>query len=297
MSKLKIAVLGVAASLIWCNSAFAADGLTLSIGADYTSGKYGGSDRTTVWSVPVSAKYTTGPVAFRVSVPWLRVSGTGVVVPSGLGGIGDDGGVSGGGGGGSVGAFGCAADNRSGARKPEDDGPCATTATTTTTAATRRTDSGLGDAVAAIVYTPINTKSTVVDITGKIKFPTANEKKTLGSGKTDYALQAEIEQAIGRGFINGGIGYKWLGDPAGVNLRNVIYGSVGGGYKPTAETTVGVTYDYARSARSGGTAPQEVSLYASQRLTKNIKLNASVFTGLSDGSPDWGAGVSLGYNF
>lgn len=292
-NKILIAALGFAA----CGNTLAADGFTFNIGTDYTSGKYGGTDRTTVWSIPVSAKYTTGPVALRVSVPWLRVSGTGVVIPSGLGGIGDDGGVSSGGGGGSVGAFGCAADNRRGASSPEDNGPCATTTTTTTTSATRNTESGFGDIVAAIVYTPINTKGTIVDVTGKVKFPTASETKALGSGKTDYALQAEIEQAIGNGFVNGGIGYKWLGDPAGVDLRNVFYGVIGGGYKPTAETTVGVAYDYARAARNGGKAPQEVSVYASQRLTKNIKLNGSIFAGLSDGSPDWGAGVSIGYNF
>lgn len=298
MSKNKMSMLNATLGLMVCGSTFAADGLTVNIGADYTSGKYGGTDRTTVWSVPVSAKYTTGPVALRLSVPWLRVSGTGVVIPSGLGGIGDDGGISSGGGGGSVGAFGCAADNRRGARKPEDDGPCATDPTgAAATGSARRTESGFGDIVAAVIYTPINTKGTIVDITGKIKFPTASEKKALGSGKTDYALQAEVEQAIGKGFINGGIGYKWLGDPAGVNLRNVVYGVVGGGYKPIAETTIGVAYDYARAARGGGTAPQEVSLYASQRLNKNVKLNGSIFAGLSDGSPDWGAGVSLGYNF
>lgn len=282
---------------VLCGNAAAADGFTFNVGTDYTSGKYGGTDRTNVFSIPVNAKFTTGPVALRVSVPWLRVSGTGVVVPNGLGGIGDDGGVSSGGGGGSVGAFGCAADNRGGARKAEDDGPCAATTSAATTSAARKTERGLGDIVAAIIYTPIQSGGTIVDITGKIKFPTANEKKALGSGKTDYALQVEGEQAIGKNFINGGIGYKWLGDPAGINLRNVVYGVVGGGYKPTAETTVGVAYDFAQAARSGGKAPQEVSLYASQRLTKNVKLNGSIFAGLSDGSPDWGAGVSLGYNF
>ncbi len=290
-------VITAVAGLIACGPVFAADGFTFNVGADYTSGKYGGTDRTTVWSIPVSAKYTAGPLALRVSVPWLRVSGTGVVIPSGLGGINDDGGVSSGGGGGSVGAFGCAADNRGGARKPEDDGPCATTTAATTGSAARTTESGFGDIVASAIYTPINRNGLILDITGKIKFPTASETKALGSGKTDYALQVEVEQAIGKGFVNGGIGHKWLGDPAGVDLRNVVYATVGGGFKPSGATTLGVSYDYARSSRSGGTAPQEVSVYASQRLTKNIKLNGSIFAGLSDGSPDWGAGVSLGYNF
>ncbi len=61
--------------------------------------------------------------------------------------------------------------------------------------------------------------------------------------------------------------------------------------------TAGVSYDYAAAARSGGTALQEISVYASQRLNKNFKLNGNVFKGLSNGSPDWGAGIGLGYAY
>jgi hypothetical protein len=148
-----------------------------------------------------------------------------------------------------------------------------------------------------VVYNAVNNKGLLLDVTGKVKFPTASETKALGSGKTDFALQVEAEQTIGVAYVNGGVGHKWLGDPAGIDLRNVWYGSVGGGYRPSAATTVGISYDYARSARSGGIAAQEVSLYASQRVSKNVKLNGSIYKGLSDGSPDWGAGVGLAYNF
>jgi hypothetical protein len=282
-----------------CSNAIAADGLTINVGGDYTSGTYGGTDRTTITSVPISAKYRTGPVTLRMSVSWLSVTGNGAVIPSGLGGIGHEGGSgASGGGGGSVGVFGCAADNRRGARKPEDNGPCATTAAGATAVATgRSTEQGFGDIVAAAIFHAVDTKGLFVDITGKVKFATASETKGLGSGKNDYALQVEADQAIGKAFVNAGIGHKWLGDPVGITLRNVWYGSIGGGFKPSANTTVGMSYDYGQAARSGGTDAQEISLYASQRLSRNIKLNGSFFKGLSDGSPDWGVGVGLGYNF
>lgn len=274
-------------------------GFTLNLGADYSSGDYGGIERTKVISVPLSAKYRTGSLTLRLSTSWLSVSGTGAVIPTGLGGIGhDSGSSSGSSGGGSQGVFGCAEDNRRGARKPEDDGPCATTVTGQTTVATaRKTEQGFGDTVAAATYHAIDTNSLTLDITGKIKFATASETKGLGSGKTDYALQIFAEKSIGNGFIDGGVGYKWLGDPTGISLRNVWYGAVGGGVKVSGDTTVGIAYDYGQSARSGGTAGQEVTLYASQRLSKNIKLNANLFKGLSDGSPDWGAVINLGYSF
>ena len=51
------------------------------------------------------------------------------------------------------------------------------------------------------------------------------------------------------------------------------------------------------AARSGGPMPQELSFYVSQSMSKNIKLNGNIYTGLSNGSPDWGAGVGLGYTY
>lgn len=274
-----------------------ADGFSVGVGADYSSGKYGGTDRTEIASVPMNAKYVAGPLTLKMSVSWISVTGTGVIIPSGLGGIGSNGGETGSGG--STGVFGCAADNRSGARKAEDNGPCATTAVVVAgaAAALRRTQQGFGDIVAAATYNALNSKGLSIDVTGKVKFATASDTKGLGSGKMDYALQFEAEQSIGKGYVNGGVGYKWLGDPVGVALNNVWYSSVGGGIKLSDAVTAGVSYDYAAAARSGGTALQEISLYASQRLNKNFKLNGNVFKGLSNGSPDWGAGIGLGYAY
>lgn len=309
MTRNKIPIIISGAYLAACGSAFAADGLRLdglsvNVGADYSSGKYGGADRTTIWSIPISAKYVTGPVAFRVATSWIRISGTGSVIPSGLGGIGDDSGFGlGGSGGGSIGPYGIpGCDSRRGASKPEDDGPCVTGSTAGTTTGTRTTrsrttDTGMGDIVASVLYTPIDRNGLVIDLIGKVKFATASQRKGIGSGKTDYAMQAEAEQSMGMAFVNGGVGYKWLGDPAGISLRNIVFGAIGGGYKPNTDTTIGISYDYSQSARSGGTAAQEISVYASEWLTKKIKLNGFAHKGLSDGSPNWGAGVSLGYRF
>ena len=292
-NKVLYALINIACAAIW-NSAFAADNLTINVGAEYSSGKYGGAERTSIAGVPVSAKYTAGPLTLRMSVSWLSISGTGVIIPSGIGGIGSSSSGSGSSGG-SVGVFGCAADNRSGARKPEDNGPCATTIGAG--AGARRTEQGFGDVNAAVTYNAITSKGLTMDITGKVKLPTASDTRGLGSGKTDYALQVEAEQAVGKGYINGGIGYKWLGDPTGISLRNVVYGSIGGGFKLSGDTTIGVAYDTASAARSGGPIPQELSFYVSQSMSKNIKLNGNIYKGLSNGSPDWGAGVGLGYTY
>ena len=294
--------LTAATAMLALSTACRADGFSAGVGTDYSSGKYGGTEATTITSIPFYAKYTSGPLTLKAYLPWLQVTGPGNVIPSGIGGLRGPGGAAGGGGsGGSVGAFGCPADTRGGASKPEDNGPCAAAPAAggsgTIATATRKTEQGLGDIVVGATYNAIDANGLLLDVTGRVKFATASEERGLGSGKTDYALQLESEKSIDRGFINGGLGYKWLGDPTGVSLRNVWYGGVGGGVKFTPDTTAGVSFDYASAANAGGQPAKELSLYVSQRMSQTLKLNASIFKGLSDGSADWGAGVGLSYAF
>lgn len=279
-------------SALFSANAFA-DGFSASVGGDYSTGKYGSGQSTNVFYMPLSATYETGTLTYRVIVPWIRVTGSGDIVPGGFGG-------SGAGSSGGVGTFGCAGDNRKGASKPEDNGPCAgTTTSTTSTNRSRSTESGLGDIVAAATYNAIDGGDTgfVVDFTGRIKFATASESRGLGSGKTDYALQMNVDKNFDGPYVSFGLGYKWLGEPRGVSYDNVTYGSLGGGYKFSKLTSVGVSYDWATAAVDGATRPQEVSIYASHYINDQYKLSGVIYSGLSDASPDVGGGVTLSYYF
>ena len=51
------------------------------------------------------------------------------------------------------------------------------------------------------------------------------------------------------------------------------------------------------SSVSGGTKPQEVSMYGSYYINNNYKLDAVIYGGLSDASPDVGGGLTLKYYF
>jgi hypothetical protein len=277
-------------------SAFA-DGFSASVGGDYSTGEYGTNSSTNVFYMPFQANYETGAFTFGLTVPWIRVTGDGSIVPGGLG-------SSGGGSSGTAGTFGCLADNRKGASKPENNGPCAgvtnTTTTTTSTTSSRTTESGLGDIVAAITYNLLNGGDAgfVIDLTGRIKFPTANESKGLGSGKTDYAAQINVDKNFTGGvYLSAGLGYRVLGEPSGITYDNVTYGSLGGGYNFTKDTSVGVSYDWATAAVDGATSPQEMSVYASHFINDNYKISGVIYAGLSDASPDVGGGLTLNYYF
>src|SRR5215510_6681898 len=55
---------------------------TLSVGADYSTGKYGQSQSTDLLYVPVTAKHETGRWTFKLIVPYLHITGPGNVVGS-----------------------------------------------------------------------------------------------------------------------------------------------------------------------------------------------------------------------
>lgn len=246
------------APLLSAHAATNAD-LSVSVGAEYTSGDYGTSSKTKVWYFPVTLKYESDVDMLALTVPFLNVEGTGNVVVAG-------GGMEGG-------------------------GEHAVRHTTSST--TSRTESGLGDLVVTGSHKIAGTGSSRVDLTGKIKLGTADEAKNLGTGENDYAVQLDMENGYNSNSIYGSIGYKFLGDPPGTDYQNVFYGSLGFSRKLDAARTAGVELYAQEAATSGGTTPLELTLYLGSKMDKKTKLTGYVLKGLSDGSPDWGFGVAL----
>jgi len=72
----RLAVAIIATGLL-APAALAADEgkLTLSAGVDFSSGDYGSNTDTEVWYLPLTAKYELGRSIFKLTMPYLRVSG------------------------------------------------------------------------------------------------------------------------------------------------------------------------------------------------------------------------------
>ncbi len=150
----------IVAGLCLSNSVYAQDGeFSFSSGFDYSKGDYGSATDTEIWYIPVTGNYEKGPWRFRVTVPYITIEGPGGVVG------GTEGGLVVSGGGGVV-----------------------------------TKESGLGDVVAAASYTinPSNVYIPFIELTGKIKFPTADEDDGLGTGEHDYTIQADLYQSLGK---------------------------------------------------------------------------------------------------
>lgn len=238
-------------------TAHAADSqATVTTGVDYSSGKYGGTQATDITYIPVIGKYESGPYVFKLTVPYIRVT-----APSGGTVVSVD--------------------------------PSGRLVRRSVGAPT--TNSGLGDIVAGLSYNVLNDSSTltVMDITGKIKFGTADDSKGLGTGKMDYAMQADLYKTYDKTTALATLGYRMMGSPAGVNLNNVWYGSVGGSYKFSQETSGGVMLDLRQASTSSGVEGRELMVYVTQKTSGNTKLQGYVIKGLTDASPDLGIGVMV----
>lgn len=229
---------------------------TLSSGVDYSSGKYGTKDRTDITSVPVIGKLEYQDWVFKLTVPYVTITGPGNISPG-------------------IGKF-------------KD-----------TTTTKRTTESGLGDIVAAATYTVYGDGQSRpgVDLTGKVKFGTADEQKGLGTGENDYIAQVDLYQSFGDFTAMGSIGYRVYGDTNSAPLDNVFFGSVGGTYKLAPSTSIGVSYDYRPSIVSNGSELSEMTAFLNHKIADHWKAQAYLVKGFADGSPDYGGGVLVGYVF
>jgi hypothetical protein len=199
--------------------------LRFSTGVEYSTGKYGGADDIEELYVPFTFRAGFDRIGFRLTVPWLSVTG------------------------------------------PED------------------TIMTFYDLYVS------DTANFVVDVTGKIKFGTADETRGLGTGENDYTLQLDAYRFFDKFSLQGTAGYRLRGDPPGVALNDVLLASVGAAYMASDNALVGMYFDYRESAISGTDDIQELSGFASFRLGSAWRMEVYAFTGLTDSSTDFGGGI------
>ena len=158
------------------------------------------------------------------------------------------------------------------------------------------TESGLGDVIAGITIYDVAYSEELglaLDLAGKIKFGTADETKGLGTGEQDFTIRADLYKFFEQFTLLTSAGYKLRGDPAGIDLDNVLLASFGGVYLPTDNTSFGLIYDYRESAFIDGENITELSAFASQQIDDRWAIQFYAFTGFSDSSADWGAGIQI----
>lgn len=233
------------------------DGAGAGVGFDYSRGNYGEASATEILYLPVYLKYDAGPWAFKVTLPYLYVKAPANVV---------------------------IADGRPVARAG---------------GGARTSEQGLGDIVASAGYTAYESAASgiILDVIGKLKLPTADEDRGLGTGETDYSVQADGYKSLRSVSLLGTLGYRWIGSPEGVDLDNVWFGTLGAVRKINPQWSAGLLYDYREASSERGSPQSEATAFVSRRLDAQTKAQLYTVKGFSDGSPAWGAGAALTRSF
>jgi len=235
----------------------------LSTGYEYSSGKYGQSVTTKIETIPITWNYLSGSWNLTLSVPYIRVTGNGVVIP------GPGGPLASGNPGGGRGQFG---------------GTASTTQTVT--------NSGLGDVLVSTgyVFYPANA---FYEIAGKVKFGTADADKGLGTGKNDYYLQ--LDGVLGKGSVSPffTLGYVITGDSTNYTYNDVPYGRLGLTFKTGPASNTGLSYDYRQATIEGGDDLRQASVFIGWNNAEQRYTTLSVLVGFTDSSPDYGVNLTF----
>lgn len=155
------------------------------------------------------------------------------------------------------------------------------------------TQSGLGDITASAGYTFYEGDSLALDLVGNVKFGTANPDKNLGTGMNDYSVQIDSYYGIKLISLFATAGYKIIGAPEGVSVRNIAYGTVGISQKLSDTASVGIALDAAQTSNELYPGTRELTVFISKKLSKTAKISAYILKGFTDSSPDSGYGVSV----
>jgi hypothetical protein len=235
------------------------DRINIFTGIDYSSGDYGsGSADTDILYLYGAGEVEVGRWRARVTVPWIDIDGPGGVT----GGPGDPV-VVGSGGAGTT------------------------------------SNSGIGDIVleAGYLFGTADSSLPYIELVGKIKLPTADEDKGLGTGKTDFSVQADAFKTIEDLTVFGTLGFKVFGDPAGFNLNNAVFISAGASQRMNRAFSFGGSLDWREATSRFSSDRLELSPFASYHLTESMRLTGYGVVGLSNGSPDLGGGAALKVSF
>ena len=234
------------------NSGAAGATLQLSTGIDFSSGRYGEADRTEILVVPASIRVR--------AAEWLSLGASLAWIR-----IDGPGAVLG-------------PDNQ-----PLPGFPVA-----------RQVRSGLGDlSASATVSVPTGSGSPwLIDLTGRVKLPTANKRRGLTTGKTDFSIGADVSYAVGNWAPFVDFGIRFAGDPAGIALRDspsVSLGAAG----VVGKGAVIFSYDWQRAFSP--LAKDSHSLFGaySHRAARHLDLTGYASIGLSDGAAAAEGGLLL----
>ena len=232
--------------------------VTVSTGADYSSGSYGTGQRIRTASASVAVRVKRKRVSAFATLPVVRTEAPGNVVVTG----------------GPLGLPILVDPTRPAMRVRRD---------------------GLGDATlgASVQLLEPRLHKLALAVGGSAKLPTASAAKGLGTGKADFAVTAEIARP-GKVTPFAAIGHTAVGQPAEYRLNDVTSMRGGLALRVGKASEVSLSYNHASPVNDAIPGRREIATGIETALSQRLSLGVQGGAGLSRGAPDASAGLRLG---
>jgi uncharacterized protein YaiE (UPF0345 family) len=155
--------------------------------------------------------------------------------------------------------------------------------------------SGMGDILTSATYhfsAMGQGKNHIVDGTVKIKLPTADSAKGLGTGETDLSLQFDYAYNSKMMMPFATAGYKRFGQSSSYSLDSVWYSTLGLQFNGDKRSS-GILWDYQQATSSTTTDKSEWMVYLTSKINRRWSSTLYYVTGTTDSSIDNEAGFTL----
>ncbi|MBI2069681.1 MAG: hypothetical protein HYT79_03685 [Elusimicrobia bacterium] len=151
-----------------------------------------------------------------------------------------------------------------------------------------RSESGLADVVTQGRYYLLQQTDATpnLDLTARIKWPTADEKHGLGTGEHDFGIGIDISHQAAEhwiGYFNWD--YAFIGDPPGQDLSNQTTVAFGLGRR-IGSAELGVLFENKTALIAGESSSRLIEMALSANVASRLKILSSLGFGLSKGAPD-----------
>jgi len=233
---------------------------TGTFGMEYSNGSYGTTHNTNVeMGLPVLS-VETGDFKLTASMPYMRISGRGLVVFDASG------------------------------------NPIVVNRRTSTPADVK---TGFGDLNLSGTYTVPSSflGDFELKLTATTKIPTASTRRRLSTGESDYGVSADLSRQFGAWGPFLTVGYLWAGQPTSTTLQlyTTTSASVGTSYTISDKLVAVASYDYDSSGNRLVSSSKGLFGSLSWIRDNGMTVTGYATVGLSSGSPGVGTGLLVSY--
>ena len=258
-------------SMIFFSPAVLADNqLDISLGYEQTSGDYGLLNNTDITNIPLTVQMKKDNWRFRLTIPYISVTGDGGIIPGTTGLLSNSGNVN----------------------TISGSGPVPASDTTNTGVVTH---SGLGDIRTSISYALQSKPNSAMfyELTGEVKWGTASADKNLGTGENDYivSLFSMYRKHNLKPYLS--LGYRIIGDTDTVKYNDVLFTIAGLKYKLSPTVYIGMAYDYQQATVDTVEDGKIANLYITTTFNRLWSANFYAQKGFSDSVADTGIGFVI----